>query len=164
MNSVLIGQSERLRGKVVPAAEGPVIVLLLFAVAFLLPDLGDGRRVHASLHLVLLAGGVFVALFSVLFRLLIRHEEDSDLRLILLVSALLGMGLLNGLQAGYADLPFPVAGGIGFLLAWLFFLCTHQGEPPGQNRLPANGSFLFSLASFFSFFPSLFPSLFSLLQ
>ncbi|MCI5166051.1 MAG: PAS domain-containing sensor histidine kinase [Candidatus Electrothrix sp. GM3_4] len=154
MSSLLTGQSDRLRERVVRAAEGPVIAFLLFVVAFFLPDLADGCRIHASLHILLLASGVFVVLFSVLFRLLIRHEEDSYLPLILLVSALLGMGLLNGLQAGYADLPFPVVGGIGFLLVWLFFLRTHQGDPPGQNRFLVNGSFLFALASFLSFFPS----------
>jgi diguanylate cyclase (GGDEF)-like protein/PAS domain S-box-containing protein len=226
MSSILTGKPDRLRGRVVQAAEGPVIVLLLFAVASLLPDLADGRRVHASLHILLLASGVFAAFFFVLFRIFIRHEEEPDHRLVLLASALLGMGLLDGLQTGYTDLFFPVlhalalfvggvtlaliglpvrmlprgilrflpwligsiclavailllffsdtlaaqevsnrlrsvvqplavAGGMGFFLAWLCILRTHHGDPASQNRFLVNGSFLFSLASFFSLFPSL---------
>ncbi|RWX48576.1 PAS domain S-box-containing protein, partial [Candidatus Electrothrix marina] len=232
MSSVSAGQSDRLWGRGVQAAEGPVIVLLLFAVAFFLPDSGDGHRLHASLHIFLLAGGAFAALFSALFWMLIRNEDEegSDHRFILLASALLGMGILDGLDGfyrGYAVFSFPpphlhvpalfiggvtlaltglptgmlsrgllkflpwligciclvvgilllfffgtvpaqemssslrsiarplaFVGGIGFFVAWLVFLRTRQGDASGENRLPANGSFLFALASFLSLFSS----------
>jgi len=230
MSSVSAGQSDRLRGRVVRAAEGPVIVLLLFAVAFFLPDSGDGHRLHASLHILLLAGGAFAALFSALFWMLIRNEDEEgpDHRFILIASALLGMGILDGLDGfhrGYTALSFPpphphvpalfvggvtlaliglptgmlsrgllkfipwligstclavgilllfffgtvpaqvmsnslrsivqllaAVGGTCFLVAWLVFLRTRQGDAPGQNRLAANGIFLFALASFLSLF------------
>jgi diguanylate cyclase (GGDEF)-like protein/PAS domain S-box-containing protein len=50
--------------------------------------------------------------------------------------------------------PLAFVGGIGFFVAWLVFLRTRQGDASGENRLPANGSFLFALASFLSLFSS----------
>ncbi|MCI5143320.1 MAG: hypothetical protein D3909_16670, partial [Candidatus Electrothrix sp. ATG1] len=94
MSNVVAGLSERLPGKLIQAAEGLVIALLLLPFAFLLSSLGDRHQFYDALQVLLLAGGAFIAFFSALFHLLIRSEESSAHRFHLLTSALLAVGVL----------------------------------------------------------------------
>ncbi|MCI5124338.1 MAG: sensor domain-containing diguanylate cyclase [Candidatus Electrothrix sp. AR5] len=49
---------------------------------------------------------------------------------------------------------FAAVGGICFLVAWLVFLRTRQGDASGLNQLPAKGIFLFTLVSLLLLLPS----------
>lgn len=163
MSNEPAGQSEWLRGKVVRAAEGPVIFLLLFALAFFLTELDNEQRLQASLHALLLTGGSFLALLAALFWILVRDQEQPDPLLTLPASALLGMGLLDGFQLGYADLPSPALHApalfVGGTTLALFALPPKFFSRRGLRTLPwLIGSFCLALGTFLFFCSTTVPA------
>ena len=160
MNSELTGQG-RLRKRLIRAAEGPVILLLLLAVSFLMSGLSDRQQCLESFHVLLLIGGVALILIALppkifprgMLRVIPRLIGVSLLALgfllLLFSDTLLGQEVSNELRR--LARPLAAGGGLCFLIVWLSLLHRPPpGETLGQNRLLTNGSFLFAAASFLS--------------